>query len=90
MEEPEAFKHPAALRQTARVYVQALAHENQIVVATHSLELIDELVAELQRVGQIDDLAVIRLALRDGEMSSSVFPGESVVTAREVLREDLR
>jgi predicted ATPase len=92
-DEPEAFKHPRALRETAKIYVRALTQGNQIVLATHSLELIDMLLAEIeqQQVGPIDrTLAVMRLGLTNGVLRSSVLRGDEAQTLRNAIDEDLR
>ena len=46
LEEPEAFQHPVAMRQTARVILAAVRRNVQVILTTHSLEFIDVLLAE--------------------------------------------
>ena len=47
LEEPEVHMHPGAVRQSARAMLSALAYRIQVFVTTHSLELIDSLLAEV-------------------------------------------
>ncbi len=45
VEEPEAHQHPDVIAQTAKVLLAAARRDVQLIVSTHSLELIDALVA---------------------------------------------
>jgi hypothetical protein len=57
LEEPEVHMHPGAIRLSARAILAAMRRRIQIVLSTHSLELIDALVGESSQ----DDLAQISL-----------------------------
>lgn len=46
VEEPEVYQHPRSIRQQARALLAAMRRGVQLVVTTHSLELIDEVVSE--------------------------------------------
>jgi len=89
IEEPEVHQHPGAIRQTAKVLLATARRGVQIVVSTHSLDLIDSLIAEATEK-DLEDLAVVRVTLADGQLRSSHFPGPMVVTARRSIDEDLR
>jgi AAA15 family ATPase/GTPase len=90
VEEPEVFLHPAAIQQAARAIWTAIRSGVQVVLTTHSLELIDALVSEPETDEELDLMAVYRLALRDGILLSSRAPGKEVSFLRATIDEDLR
>lgn len=89
VEEPEIHQHPAGLLRTAKVLHATARRGIQVVVSTHSLDLIDSLVVEASPE-DLERLCVIRLVLDDGTLRCSRYPGPMVATAREDLGEDLR
>ncbi len=89
IEEPEVYQHPATLRQTAGLLLANVRRGVQIVMTTHSLELIDAIVSEAGDA-QRDQLALYNLALRDGVLSSGRRSGEDMTFARQTLENDLR
>lgn len=89
LEEPEAHQHPASIRQSARAIVTGIRSGLQLVVATHSLELIDALLAELAD-DELPQLSVHRLHLTAGELRTSRVVGEDVRLSRREIAEDLR
>lgn len=89
VEEPEVHQHPTVLVQAARVLWEAVRRGVQVIVSTHSLELIDTLLAAAAPA-DVDSLSVVRVLLRDGRLSSSTFRGEAAARAREALDEDFR
>jgi AAA15 family ATPase/GTPase len=88
VEEPEAFQHPSALRSTAAVLVATARRGVQVVLTTHSLELIDDLIDEAG--GDLELVVVFNLALIDGELRSSRVAGEQARSARQDTEIDLR
>jgi energy-coupling factor transporter ATP-binding protein EcfA2 len=90
LEEPEAFKHPAAIRQTARAIVAAAGRDVQVVLSTHSLELIDAIVEASSTDEALARLSLYRLALQDGKLSTSRLAGAQVKQLRSQIEEDLR
>lgn len=89
LEEPETHMHPGAIRLIARSMHAAVARGVQVVLTTHSLELIDSLTLgrpdeELQRV------SVYRLALDHGVLKSTRLDGQEVALARSSIEDDLR
>ncbi|MEZ4434380.1 MAG: AAA family ATPase [bacterium] len=90
IEEPEVHMHPRALDAAARAMVETVKRGNQIVVSTHSLDLIDDLIRAADTTGMLDQLAVFRTAIVDGELRTSRFPGEEAQFARDQIEEDLR
>jgi predicted O-methyltransferase YrrM len=89
MEEPEVHMHPGAIRQCARAILAAVRRKTQIILSTHSLELIDALLAE----SSDEDLArfsLYRLQLQDGVLKSSRLPGPDIAFSRTTIEDDLR
>lgn len=90
VEEPEVHMHPRALDAAARAMVATVGRGNQVVVSTHSLDLIDDLIRAADAAGKLDDFAVFRTAIVDGELRTSRFPGDEAKFARDQIEEDLR
>lgn len=88
IEEPEVYQHPRAIWQSARAIVAAVQRGVQVVLTTHSLELIDGLIDALGDEGP--EMVVFNLALEDGELKSARFDRESIDAARTSLDQDLR
>jgi hypothetical protein len=89
IEEPETHEHPGAIRQSAKAIVAAVRRGVQVVVSTHSLELIDALLVEL-RADEIGKLSLQRLKLVDGVLRTSRLDGEDVSLSRGDIGDDLR
>jgi hypothetical protein len=88
LEEPETAQHPRSLRESARTVVAAVQRGVQVILSTHSLDLIDLLRAHLG-----DDLAklsVHNLACVEGALSVVRYSGAEVALARDAIGEDLR
>jgi energy-coupling factor transporter ATP-binding protein EcfA2 len=88
LEEPEVNQHPGAMRQTARAILAAVKRL-QVVLTTHSLELIDALLAEA-REEDIERLSLYRLELEDGRLIAVRTPGPDVAFCRGEIAQDLR
>jgi hypothetical protein len=89
LEEPEVHQHPGAIRQTVRAILAAVRREIQVVLSTHSLELIDYILAE-SGAEDLDRLSLYRLQLHDGMLATYRMPGSEVALARSQIEEDLR
>ncbi len=89
LEEPEVHEHPAAIRQSARAIVTAIRRGVQVVLSTHSLEMIDALLAELKDE-ELPLLSLYRLKLTDGVLAKSRLEGPSVLLSRGEIGDDLR
>ena len=88
LEEPEATQHPPSLDQSARAIAAGVKRGVQVILSTHSLDLIDML-----RVHLGDDLSMLtvhHLARSDGALSAVRYSGEDVALARDAIGEDLR
>ncbi len=88
-EEPEAHQHPGAIRQSIRAILAAVRRDVQVVLTTHSLELIDILLAEA-KPDDLEKLSLFRLKLQDGALASSRLAGKDVAFARNQIQDDLR
>lgn len=89
IEEPEVYQHPRAIHRSARVLLAAMRRDVQIVLSTHSLELIDAILdaasdADLERV------ALFNLRLAGGELQASRYAGKDIAFNRDVVANDLR
>jgi AAA ATPase domain len=89
VEEPEVFQHPRSLIQIAQALVEAVRNEIQVVVTTHSLDLIDAIVGTLDP-GTLEKSVLLRLALKAGRLGAVSWRGHEIAYARDQVGEDLR
>jgi hypothetical protein len=89
LEEPEVHEHPSAIWQTARAISASVRRGAQVILTTHSLELVDGLLAALAP-GEIAMLSLYRLKLADGVLQKSRLDGEDVSLSRGDVGDDLR
>lgn len=89
LEEPEVHQHPRIIWQTAELIWASVAREVQIFLSTHSLDLIDALIAKAPAEG-LDQLAIHRLKLEGGQLISSRIAGEDAAERRADFEDDLR
>lgn len=89
LEEPEAHQHPRIVWQTAQVAWAAVRRGVQIILSTHSLDLVDGLLAHAPP-GMLDDLVVYRLKLDRGRLLYDRIPGTDVAAMRTDFEDDLR
>lgn len=89
LEEPEAYQHPRYLQELATLLHLAARQGTQIILSTHSLELIDFLLLAPEAEGQTYP-AVHRMTLHEGKLRATTVDRESAVVGRESLLEDLR
>ncbi len=88
-EEPETHQHPGAIRQTVKAILAAVRREIQVILTTHSLELIDMLLAEATDE-DLEMMSVQRLSLQEGVLKSRPMPGTEVAFLRTEIENDLR
>jgi hypothetical protein len=81
LEEPESFQHPASLYQTALGLVEGARRGLQIVITSHSEELIDSILTHLGR-DEAERAVLFTLALRNGSLLSSRRAGLELWEAR--------
>jgi len=89
LEEPEVHQHPGAIRQTMRSILAAVRRDIQVILTTHSLELIDCLLAESSEE-DLERLSLYRLQLDNGALVSHRMSGAEVSFARTQIENDLR
>lgn len=89
LEEPELHLHPGAIYQTMQVVVAAVRRGMQIIMTTHSLELIDALLS-LSNNEDLGRMALYRLRLDDGTLKSVRLNGEEISFSRMTIEDDLR
>lgn len=89
VEEPEVYQHPKAIWQSARAILANVRRGVQMVLTTHSLELIDALLAQAEDEDQ-DGMVLFNLLLEDGQLKVGRRAGEEIAFARETLERDLR
>jgi hypothetical protein len=73
LEDAELHQHPRALSACARAIVGAARRKLQVILATHSLELVDLLLSELSDDELADDemMSICRLQLRNGKLATT-------------------
>ena len=59
-------------------------------MTTHSVELIDALLATCPSESELDDLTVFRLQMTRSRLNVSRLPGREVAFARAEIHDDLR
>jgi hypothetical protein len=89
LEEPECYQHPRYLRELASLLIESAKTNRQIILSTHSIELVD-LLLEAGEVEGLDYPFVHRLRLVDGKLSGVVLNREQAMVTRKDLLEDLR
>lgn len=89
LEEPETHLHPRAMRTLAKSIIGAVEHGAQIILTTHSQDLIDILLNEAGPRGN-HLISVFRLRLDEGTLSSVRRTGEEATMLRTELADDLR
>lgn len=90
LEEPEVHQHPAALGQSAKAIMAAVRRGIQVIISTHSLELIDRLLNEVNGEVELNKLSVFGLKLDNGCLKSYHLEGQEVALMRTQVETDLR
>lgn len=89
IEEPEAHQHPRALYYTAQAIAAAQRKQIQVILSTHSLELIDQLILAMHD-DELPCLSVRVLRLDQGELLSIKYSGSEVRSLRDAIGKDFR
>ena len=90
MEEPETNKHPAAIFQTAKVIFAAVRRGIQVILTTHSLELIDAIMEQVVTDEELEMVSLFRLQLRNGCLQAVQMNGKSIAESRFEIESDIR
>jgi predicted ATP-dependent endonuclease of OLD family len=88
IEEPECFQHPRYLREFAQLVWGAIEQGSQIIMSTHSLDLLHYLF--LTDSAQYELAKIFRTSLENGELKAVTISGERAVERMNDLDEDLR
>ena len=88
LEEPEAFQHPRYLRELAGLIWGAIGQGTQVILSTHSLDLLRFLL--LDEHAALDAAAVFKTSLKDNVLRAARIPGQRAAERVEDLAEDLR
>jgi hypothetical protein len=92
LEEPEIHLHPGGIVQCARAILAAVRRGIQVILTTHSLDLIDSILSESTVGGHadLDKLSLYRTALKEGRLLATRYSGGEVAFARGEIQDDLR
>lgn len=89
LEEPECFQHPRYQIEFVRLLQHAAARGVQIVLSTHSLELLDRIL-HAEWPDDAPHPSVHRLRLVGGQLACTSLNRREAVAARDEIAEDLR
>jgi hypothetical protein len=89
VEDPEVYLHARAVQQTAKALLATMRRGVQVVVTTHSLELVDDVVAQVGQ-GEIGNISLFSLRLEGGELATTRYAGADVTQARAEVERALR
>lgn len=89
LEEPEVHQHPASLVRAAKAIVGAVSRGVQVVLSTHSLEIIDLLLDPANGL-DLEQFSLFRLRLEAGELRAVRTAGPDAAFERQQIAEDLR
>ncbi len=90
LEEPEVHQHPRSLRLMAQGICAAVKRDVQVILTTHSLELIESLLHAAAESQTLDRTSMHLVRLRDGELSATRVAGEVAKFQIVEIGEDLR
>jgi len=92
MEEPELHTHPRLMKIVANSILHThRERRNQVFLSTHSLELIEMLLEQAEKLGLKDqDLKIYRIALKNSVLYSKVYTLSEALDAVKKLEWDLR
>lgn len=89
IEEPEVYLHPRGIWRVAEFLLELARFGIQIVLTTHSLELIDALIGQAKS-DDVEKMALFNLKLDKGHLKTSRRAGEDLAFARQEMETDLR
>ncbi len=89
IEEPEVFLHPKGISEVAGLLIELMRGGRQVVLTTHSLELIDSLLGRSQDE-DIDRMSLFNLRPSEGATQIVAWPGKQLDIVRNQIGDDLR
>lgn len=90
LEEPESFQHPRYLGELAVLLKEAASRGTQVILSTHSLELIQLLLAETPEYPSNVFPTVHRFRLHEGVLHAVALSAETARFNMNELEQDLR
>lgn len=90
LEEPEVHQYPRSLMMMSKAIVETSKRNVQVVLSTHSLDLIRYLIDDAKQADVLDSLSVFKTRLSDGNLSWSRLAGPDAELKLETLGDDLR
>jgi predicted ATPase len=91
LEEPETHLHPSGIRALADAVVSRVVAGDQIVLSTHSLELVERLRGRLGEGGPpVDHMSVVRLYREGSALRTREIKGDRIAFVLDEMGEDLR
>ncbi len=91
VEEPETAMHPGYLALYAKMLIDFVANgARQVVLSTHSLELIDYVLEFAKRRDLLDRVNVVLLRRYDEQIELMLYDGVDAYNRRVEIREELR
>lgn len=90
LEEPESFQHPRYLGELAMLLKETASRGTQVILSTHSLELIQLLLAETPEYPSTLFPTVHRLRLHEGVLHAVALNAETARYNMNELEQDLR
>lgn len=90
LEEPEVHLHTGAISQLANAIHRTTNRGVQIILTTHSIELIDALLDCATEPSDLNKLSVFMVKLDNGKLCSARIPGKNVEIERHQIGADLR
>jgi energy-coupling factor transporter ATP-binding protein EcfA2 len=89
VEDPEVYLQARAVQQTAKALLATMRRNMQVVVTTHSLELVEDMVEQMEP-SELGRIALFSLRLEGGELASRRYAGPDIAGARAEVERDLR
>ncbi|MHC1637258.1 MAG: AAA family ATPase [Candidatus Nezhaarchaeales archaeon] len=91
IEDPENHQHPKGLATIMRFTLKmAKERELQLLMTTHNIELIDMLLEEAEKQENLNNIAIYKLTLEEGNLNATRYEAQEAIQLRKELNYDLR
>ena len=91
LEEPETHLHPSGIRALADAIVSRIGAGDQVVLSTHSLELVERLRGRVGEGGPpVEHMSVVRLYREGSALRTREIKGDQIGFVLDEMGEDLR
>ncbi len=88
LEEPECFQHPRYIRELSQLLWAAVEQGTQIILSTHSIDLLHQLF--FHQDAPLEKSKLFRTRLKNGSLSASTIDGQRACERMDEFGEDLR